>query len=107
MLGRPHNLQSVSTSILFNFNYYDCCEIDLEHVNKNKRSHFSIEDVADIVHSKLNGLKLEPSDTKFFLNTACEYFVVRLIYENKRFKLVFCICTDKPSTIGVITLFRI
>lgn len=106
MLKRPHNLQSVSTSIFFNFNYYDCCEIDLEHINKNNRSHFSKYEVEKIIRSTLMGLTLRPKDSKSSGDVVCEYFVLQVFFEWNNLKIVFCICSDRPFTIGVITLFR-
>lgn len=93
--------------IEFNFLIYTKLEIDLAHVNKGERSSYTSKDVAQIVSHLLNGLRLEASDEKSFGEDICSYFVRSGEFEDKNYKLVFCICSDRPESIGVITLHRV
>ncbi|MDD0852101.1 hypothetical protein HBN50_03290 [Halobacteriovorax sp. GB3] len=104
MIERPSGLEAVEVNIEFNFLNYTKLEIDLAHVNKDGRSSYSCEDVAEIVSHLLNGLRLEASDEKAFGEEICSYFVRSGAFEEKNYKLVFCICSDRPESIGVITL---
>ena len=106
MIKRPKGLEIVELTVEFNFQKFTCLEIDLEHVNKDQRSNFSLEDVSQIVLVLIDNLRLSPSGEKEFGDDICSYFVRSASYEDKNFKLVFCICSDRPATIGVITLHR-
>ena len=93
LIKRPEGLESI--------------EVDLVHINKNGRSFLTKEYTSSIVMNLLNGLFLQASDTKEFKKEICVYFLRTGFFKSKKFKLVFCICSDKPKTIGIITLFRI
>ena len=97
----------IEAIIEFNYQNFEFLEIDLDHVNKNGRSNFSVKEVKDIVKALINGLRLMPSDVKSYGDEICSYFVRTGDYGDNSFKLVFCICSDRPTTIGVITLHRI
>ena len=104
---RPEGLEIFEVDIGFNLQIYKFLEIDLVHINKNGRSNYSVQDIIEIFIILINGLILTPSDEKFFGDEMCSYFVKSGICNNKKLKVVFCICSDRPSTIGVITLYRI
>ena len=104
---RPEGLEFVDVGLRFNFQEYTELEIDLKHVNKEARSSFTKHEVSNCVVALLNGLILGPSGSKEFGDEMCSYFVRSGEYDQKQFKLVICICSDKPKTIGVITLHRI
>jgi hypothetical protein len=91
----------------FNFQTISELEIDLAHVNKSDRSKLTAMEVLNIVSELIGNKILSPSDYKEFDDEICTYYVkTGLVYE-KKYKAVFCICSDKPNTIGVITLHRI
>lgn len=100
-------LEIVEVSAEFNYKTFGLLEIDLEHVNKDKRSNYSADEVVKIVLAMINNLRLAPSGEQEFGNETCSYFVRSGSCDDKNFKLVFCICSDRPTTIGVITLHRI
>jgi len=106
LINRPDGLETVNVDLKFNFNTFVVLEIDINHVNKHGRSNLSKADIAKIVIGILSGTVLHPSDYKVFGNELCSYFVKTSDFEDKNYKLVFCICSDKPDTIGIITLFR-
>lgn len=107
MIVRPDGLLIVEVDIEFNFLSYTKLEIDLAHVNKGERSSYTSKDVAEIVSHLLDGLRLEVSDEKSFGEEICSYFVRSGEFKDKRYKLVFCVCSDRPESIGVITLHRV
>ncbi len=88
-------------------------EIDLKHINygldgnreyrKKKRSNFSVSDIVKFFLS-LDGLELEfDSDDSYY------YFLVdRDFFSDKqKYRMVFCIERNRPTTSGVITLFQV
>jgi hypothetical protein len=107
LIKRPENLEINDVAIEFNFQNFEYLEIDLLHVNKDGRSSFSKEEVTKISCFLINNLNLVPSGEKDFGGETCSYFVRSGEYESKNYKLVFCICSDRPTTIGVITLHRV
>ena len=107
MILRPKTLANCEVKIKFNLQDYEGLEIDLAHVNKNKRTNYSIVEVADIFVSIINEMTLKPSDEKKFDDEFCAYYVKIGIYNKKNFKVVFCICSDRPRKLGVITLYRL
>lgn len=104
---RPCELEIIDVYIEFNQTKYEKLEIDLKHVNKLGRSAFSGNDINEIITYFLNGLNLSPSAEKVFFNEICSYYIRIDMWKMKRIKIVFCICSDRPLTIGVITLFRV
>ena len=86
---RPSGLEIFEANIEFNFLNYTKFEIDLAHVNKDGRSSYTCEDVAEIVSHLLNGLRLEASDEKVFGEEVCSYFVRSGEFEDKNYKLFF------------------
>lgn len=107
MIIRPDDLEIISSGLEFNFYNYTELEINLNHINKDGRSQFRSIEVLNIVTELIDGKALSASDIKEFGDEICSYFVVTGLVHNKKYKVVFCICSDKPKTIGVITLHRI
>ena len=108
---RPKNLVVVSTEITFNYVVFTELEIDLNHINfgkdQTRASHFSINELAEIVKTMLDGLYLDTESVRNYGLYNCEYFSIVKENDHKRYKMIFCICSDKKFTIGVMTLFRI
>ena len=75
MVVRPEGLILLEVELEFNFQTFTGLEIDLKHVNKEKRSHFSANEVVVLVEELINGLRLLPSDEKQFGEEICSYFV--------------------------------
>ena len=107
MVPRPENLVSVDAKIIFNLHEFEKLEIDLVHINKNERSSFTPDDVEKIFLCLVENRYLEPVGYKYFSEHSCTYYIQSGVCETKRFKIVFCVCGDKPNTIGIITLHRI
>ncbi len=107
MITRPSDLEIISANFEFNFQTISELEIDLAHVNKLERSKFTAMEVLNIISELVVNKNFSHSDYKEFGDEICTYYVkTGLVYE-KKYKAVFCICSDKPNTIGVITLHRI
>jgi hypothetical protein len=106
MLTRPDGLKIVQTDLRFNFAPFEYLEIDLEHINKDDRSKYTADDVSFIVKELIDDLKITSGGMKQFGDEFCNYFVKNGTVDKKNFKLVFCVCSDRPSSIGVITLHR-
>lgn len=107
LILRPEGLVFESVSILFNYRKFDVAEIDLKHINKGKRNTFTANDVAKIVGHFIHQKCFIPSATKQFDDEACSYFALSDDYMGLRFRLVFCVCSDRPNSLGIITLYRI
>ena len=107
MIKRPENLIFVPVYLNLNRKLFYGLEIDLEHINKYNRSQYSVSDVTKYVLDELSFKKLVPSGERQFDNESCDYYEILFNRENKTLKLVFCICSDKPRIIGVITLYQI
>lgn len=111
MIPRPLGLISRFVEITFNSREFNFLEIDLEHINKGKsqdrKGDFTVSEVVLIVQNFLNGNDIEANDVKHFGQYNCQFFVKKQLYLNKLYKLVFCICSDRPDTIGIITLHRV
>lgn len=111
ILKRPQGLKRVEWNIEFNNNHFEALEIDLEHVNKGKQktrqTYYDEKDVLFIFDKLVNNSLLHPVDKRKFKNEICEYFIISGPIDNIKFKLIFCICSDRPKTIGVITLHRV
>ena len=107
MVNRPERLLTVHALLFFNGRRFTKLEIDIDHINKDSRSRLRAEDVINIVFESLNGSLEEPCAVKSYGKWACSYFIRWPVVNGKKHKLVFCTCTDEPSTIGVITLHRV
>lgn len=107
MIQRPENLRRVDTEIIFNMRQFDGLEMDLEHININERSSFTSDEISEVVSAFIDGKYLHPSDTKKFDDEYCSYFAKTDIFSGKSYRLVFCVCSDRPTKIGIITLYRV
>ena len=107
MIKRPENLVFEPVQLTFNRKLYLGLEIDLDHINKGQRSNLTSRDVSKIVMAKLNLNILEPTGSQVFGNESCNYFEILFLHDAKTFKMVFCICSDSPRTIGVLTLYQV
>ncbi len=106
MITRPESLIIVPIHLIFNRKLFYGLEIDLEHINKKKRSKFTEIEVTKYVLANLSFKKLEPSGEGQFNKESCDYFEIVFNDQNKLLKLVFCVCSDKPRVIGIITLYQ-
>jgi hypothetical protein len=106
LIKRPENLVRANFELEFNFRFFNEVECDLGHINKNERSVFTLSDIVSISQSMLTNVKLAPIAERDFGGEVCSYFRRTGIYKMKKFKLIFCICSDRPETIGIITLHR-
>ncbi len=87
-------------------------EIDLIHINygltkkkgygSKKRSNFTEADVANFFQS-LDGIELNVE-----ADDAYDYFIAekKYISNQLKYKIIFCIRRDQPTTSGIITLFQ-
>lgn len=107
LIKRPGNLVYVPVYLVFNNRLFESLEIDLEHINKNNRSHFSDWDISNVVLRALQNKRMEPSDRRKYGIQICSYFETQVIIFDAIFMLIVCVCTDKPDTLGVITFYRI
>ena len=107
LIIRPDELEIIEAKIEFNMKEFMSLEVDLSHINKNGRSCYSVLEVKKIVATLIDGLLLSPSREKEFGDEFCSYFVKTGEVMEKKLKLVFCICSDKPDCIGVITLYNV
>lgn len=110
MIPRPNRLICRFVEITFNKREFNFLEIDLEHINEGKsrdrKGELTVSQVVLIVQHFINDDDLEANDVKYFGGYNCQFFVKKQFYRDKMFKLVFCICSDRPDTIGIITLHR-
>jgi hypothetical protein len=108
MINRPKYLELIECSLTFNDREFDRVEIDLLHINRNERSHLLAHEAFLILEKLIDGVVLKYHDEKVFENGVCQYFQETGRGNcNKWYKIVFCICSDRPKAIGLITLFRI
>ncbi len=106
MLERPEGLQVVKINIEFNFHKFNILEIDLPHVNKNSRSNYSAKQVSAIANRLIDGQLLAPAGEKQFGKDFCTYYVKTDYFGKYQYKIVFCICSDRPNSLGIITMHR-
>lgn len=111
LITRPSGLVECEVNLIFNFRKIDGLEIDIEHINfgkKNSRdSSLSVSLIAGIVEVLINGKEYESQNIKFYGDEVCAYYKIIGIFDSKKYKLVICLCSDRPRRIGIITLFRI
>ncbi|MFP5491472.1 MAG: hypothetical protein ACLGG0_08225 [Bacteriovoracia bacterium] len=107
MIIRPVGLIILDLQIYFNQRNFDKIEIDLGHINKLQRSKFEARFIKNVIEENLDGISLRKVDLKSFGDEYCEYFITVVKLLDKNFKLVFCVCSDRPQTIGVITFYRL
>jgi hypothetical protein len=109
-LQRPINLLVFKTNIIFNNDLYDELEFDIEHINqgrnKARKNNLSEKEVIRITKVLLDNDLLDSVGFKDYDKASCTYYVKTGIFETKKYKIVFCVCTDRPNSLGIITLFR-
>lgn len=107
---RPEGLQIIDVDIEFNLLNYSKLEIDLQHINRGKwltrETSFLLGEILNLVTNFLDGELIEADAQKVYENESCDYYCLSKNYRGKTYKLVFCICTDKKETLGIITLHR-
>ena len=85
--------------------------MDISHINFGKKetrvSNYTSAEIIAIVLNFINDQDFMPEATRQFENESCDYFLYIGKYNGKNYKLIFCICSDRPNSIGVITLFRL
>jgi len=106
MLKRPNHLVYSDIKLNFNGRVFNEIEIDLNHINKGKRSVFTSASISNLLLKSVDGKVFSSSGHKKFGSESCTYFKIPLMYKKKIWRLVLCICSDKPNTLGVITFFR-
>lgn len=107
MIKRPADLVEIEAELVFNSRPIDRIEVDLVHINKNSRSNVTAAEVWEIVVFNLSGAIEEAAGSKQYSNGTCDYFAKMVRYKRNWYKLVWCVCEDKPRTMGVITFYRI
>lgn len=111
LIQRPDNLKNAKVDFVFNGFSIREIEVDLEHINfggskKQERSNFNVQAVAKVCEYFFSEARLKSSGEKIFGDELCRYFKLSGIYRNKNYRIVICHCSDKPQTLGVITLFK-
>lgn len=111
LIVRPENLLFCNVDLLFNFYHFSTIEMDISHINFGKKetrvSNYTSAEIIAIVLNFINDQDFMPEATRQFENESCDYFLYIGKYNGKNYKLIFCICSDRPNSIGVITLFRL
>lgn len=101
LIKRPKNLVYCEVDVEFNSDYFLALEIDLDHVNFGKKkartSNITALEVIEITTSLIMNKFLIPDDSKSFKDANCEYFSVIGKWQKKKYKLVFCVCSDRPG----------
>lgn len=111
LITRPNGLVIKEVVLQFNFEQYSTLEIDLDHINLGRngtrQARFTVDLAAEIVIGLIDEEDLFFNDKKRYGNEFCYYFSKIGKFKEKKYKLVFCICSDRPRSIGIITLFRV
>ena len=111
MVPRPVGLIERFVNIIFNNRHYSIIEIDINHINHgkngNRTSDLEIFDIVNISLALLDGVEIEYIDEKIYGDTRCHFYVREGTYRSKKYRMVFCVCSDFLEKIGVITLYRI
>lgn len=111
MIKRPENLLIKELILIFNFVDFHFLEIDLRHINSGKlgvrQNMLSEDEIISISKYFIHNEILKPSGVQEYGEENCSYYAKRGFYKKKGYKIVFCICSDRPKSIGIITLFRV
>jgi hypothetical protein len=107
VIKRPADLVEIEAELVFNSRPIERIEVDLTHINKYSRSNVTAIEVWEIVIFNLSGAIEEASGSKEYSNGTCDYFAKMVRYKRNWYKLVWCICSDTPMTIGIITFYRV
>lgn len=97
--------------LVFNFALFKKLEIDLQHINqgrlKLRQTKLTADDVTYIAMTLINNDFLHMSGKREFGEEHCTYFAKEGCVEGKKYRIIFCVCSDQPKAIGIITLFRV
>lgn len=108
---RPANLVIVDVEIEFNFLIYTKLEIDVNHINYGKSFtrvvNYSANEVAGLVHLLLDGVSSDLYTEKVYGDESCYYFSLIKNIDERRYKIVFCTCSDRQGVLGIMTLYRV
>lgn len=107
LVRRPDHLEYIAVKIMFRGLWFDTIEIDLQHINKFRRSNFNTKDIGYAAKTMLNERFFEAHTTKRYDDESCNYYVIIERFNGIYYKLVICICSDRPESIGIITFYRI
>jgi hypothetical protein len=111
VVTRPDGLVIVDVEIEFNFLNYSKVEIDLQHINQGKnvtrKTQFSVEEAVNLVIALIDGQVIELDSQRYYGDDSCNYYSAIKKFQSNFYKLVFCTCTDRPETLGIITLYRL
>lgn len=106
MILRPIDLEYAAVQINFRGFWFETLEIDLAHINKSRRSSFKLKDIVYAFKTMLHQSCFEPNASKQYEDETCYYFVIIERFNGIFYKLVFCVCSDRPKNIGIITFHR-
>lgn len=110
MIKRPVNVILCEIELQFNNKQFFCLEIDINHINLGKdgkrKSNYTVAEVAGLVFELFDHIEIESHSSRQYKNGSSEYFSIIEEYLGKKYKVVFCICSDRPRSIGIMTLFR-
>lgn len=107
VIKRPENLDYSPIDLFFNNDWFECLEIDLEHINKKGRSQFSAGDIAKVVKDVCENKILEPCGEAYYENEKCIYFEQVVFLHKVPHRLIMCICSDRLRNIGIISFYRV
>jgi len=106
VIKRPENLVYVPVFLVFNNRRIDSLEIDLLHINKNGRSHFTEWDIGKILLKELQNEFIDACANRKYADASCSYYEKTFKMNSNWYQLVVCFCTDKPEVLGVITFYK-
>lgn len=112
MINRPKTLVHIECAFVFNGLIIEEIEIDLEHINygkskRNMRSNYDSEFVSGLCRMLLANKNLESVGERTFNDEICSYYKVEDFFEKTKLRVVVCVCSDKPNTLGVLTLYKV
>jgi hypothetical protein len=107
MINRPKNLELIECCLTFNDRNFDRVEIDLLHINRHERSHFLAHEAFLILERFVDGASMGHLGERTYVNGVCRYYQETGQVNGKCYKVVFCVCSDRPNAIGLMTLHRI
>ena len=107
VIKRPDKLVFVSVDLFFNNDWFDRLEIDLEHINKQGRSHFLASDIAKVVREVCENKIQEPCGETYYENEKCVYYEQIVSLHKLPHRLIMCVCSDRIRSIGIISFYRV
>ncbi|MBH46949.1 MAG: hypothetical protein CME71_02130 [Halobacteriovorax sp.] len=107
MVIRPKSLEYIAVQVNFRGLLFETLEIDLAHINKYRRSSFRLKDIVYAAKTMLHQNYFEANSSKQYEKETCHYYVIIERFNGSFYKLVFCVCSDRPKNIGINTFYRI